>query len=82
MHLGGGGGTCGRLHWNRTQALVTDVSLSGGMSGVQLAQYAKRKFPHINVVMISGRSPPYIPQDASFLLKPYRPRELLEAVLL
>ena len=64
------------------KALVTDVSLSGGMSGVQLAQYAKRKFPHINVVMISGRSPPYIPQDASFLLKPYRPRELLEAVLL
>jgi DNA-binding NtrC family response regulator len=64
------------------KALITDVSLSGEMSGVQLAQYAKRKFPHINVVMISGRSPPYIPQDTSFLLKPYRARELLEAVLL
>jgi CheY-like chemotaxis protein len=64
------------------KALVTDVSLSGEMSGVELAQYAKRKFPHINVIMVSGRSPPYIPQDASFLPKPYRPRELLEAVLL
>jgi CheY-like chemotaxis protein len=63
------------------KALVTDVSLSGDMSGVELAQYAKRRFPHINVVMVSGRAPPYIPQDASFLLKPYRPRELLEAVL-
>jgi hypothetical protein len=52
------------------------------MSGVELAQYAKRKYPHINVIMVSGRSPSYIPQDASFLLKPYRPRELLEAVLL
>jgi hypothetical protein len=52
------------------------------MSGVELAQYAKRRFPHINVVMVSGRSPPYIPQHASFLLKPYRPKELLEAVLL
>jgi DNA-binding NtrC family response regulator len=62
------------------KALVTDVSLSGEMSGVELPQYAKRKFPHINVIMVSGRSPPYIPQDASFLLKPYRPRELLEAV--
>jgi DNA-binding NtrC family response regulator len=62
------------------KALVTDVSLSGEMSGVELAQYAK--FPHINVIMVSGRSPPYIPQDASFLLKPYRPREPLEAVLL
>ena len=60
------------------KALVTDVSLSGEMSGVELAQYAKRKFPHIDVIMVSGRSPPYIPQDASFLLKSYRPRELLE----
>jgi CheY-like chemotaxis protein len=64
------------------KALVTDASLSGEMSGVELARYAKRKFPHINVIMVSGRSPPYIPQDASFLLKPYGPRELLEAVLL
>jgi hypothetical protein len=40
-----------------------------------------RKFPHINVVIISGRPPPYIPQEASFVLKPYRARELLEAVL-
>jgi CheY-like chemotaxis protein len=64
------------------KALVTDVSLAGEMSGVELAQFAKRKFPHINVVVVSGRSPPYIPQNASFLLKPYRPRELLEAVLL
>ena len=63
------------------RAVVTDVSLSGEMSGVELAQYAKRKYPHINVIMVSGRSPPCIPQDASFLLKPYRPRELLEAVL-
>lgn len=27
------------------RALVTDVELGGGMSGVELAQYAKRKFP-------------------------------------
>jgi CheY-like chemotaxis protein len=82
VQVGGGGGTCGRVHWIRTQGVGTDVSLSGEMSGIELAQYAKRKFPHINVIMVSGRSPPYIPQDASFLLKPYRPRELLEAVLL
>jgi FixJ family two-component response regulator len=64
------------------KALVTDVSLAGDMSGAELAQFAKRRFSHINVVMVSGRWPPYIPQDASFLLKPYRPRGLLEAVLL
>jgi DNA-binding NtrC family response regulator len=64
------------------KALVTDVSLAGEMSGSELAQYAKRRFPHMNVVMVSGRPPPYIPQDASFLLKPYQPKELLKAVLL
>src|ERR1700742_4949644 len=48
------------------RALVTNVSLSGEMSGVELAQYAKRKHPHINVIMVSGRSPLYPPQDASF----------------
>jgi CheY-like chemotaxis protein len=64
------------------KALVTDVSLAGEMSGAELAQFAKRQFPHINVVVVSGRSPPYIPQDASFLLKPYRASELLAAVRL
>jgi CheY-like chemotaxis protein len=62
-------------------ALVTDVNLAGAMSGVELAGYAKRKFPHLNVVMISGSNPPYIPQDTTFLLKPYRPKALLKAAL-
>ena len=42
-------------------ALVTDVNLAGEMSGVALAEYAKRKFPRLNVVVVSGKSPPYIP---------------------
>jgi CheY-like chemotaxis protein len=64
------------------KALVTDVSLPGEMSGIELAQFAKRRFPNINVVVLSDRPPTYIPQEASFLLKPYQPKELLEAVLL
>jgi DNA-binding NtrC family response regulator len=64
------------------KALVTDVSLAGEMSGSELAQYAKRRFPHINIVLVSGRPPPYIPQDTTFLMKPYRPKELLKAVFL
>jgi DNA-binding NtrC family response regulator len=63
------------------RALVTDVELGGEMSGVELAQYAKRRFPGLNVVMISGQGPPYIPQDTRFLMKPYQPQQLLEAVL-
>lgn len=63
------------------KALVTDVSLAGETSGLELAEYAKRKFPQLNVVMVSGKGPAYIPQDTTFLLKPYRARELLDAVL-
>jgi CheY-like chemotaxis protein len=63
------------------RALVTDVNLPGDMSGVELAQYAKRKFPRLNVVMVSGNGPPFIPHDTRFLMKPYQPDELLAAVL-
>ena len=53
------------------KALIADVSMGVAMSGSELAQQAKRRFPHINVVVISGHPPRYIPTDASFLLKPY-----------
>ncbi len=65
----------------KLRALVTDVELGGEMSGVQLAQYAKRKFPDLNVVMISGHGPPYVPHGTHFLMKPYPPQQLLDAVL-
>jgi DNA-binding NtrC family response regulator len=61
------------------RALVTGIELGGEMSGVELAQYAKRRFPGLNVVMISGHGPPYVPQDT--LMKPYQPQQLLDAVL-
>ena len=63
------------------RALVTDIQLGGKMSGVDLAQYAKRQFPGLNVVMVSGHGPPYVPHDTHFLVKPYEPQQLLDAVL-
>ena len=66
---------------NELRALVTDVNLAGDMSGVELAQYAKRKFPRLNVVLVSGHSPSYVSHDTRFLTKPYLPEELPDAVL-
>ena len=63
------------------RALVTDVELGEGPSGLELAQYAKRKFPDLNVVIISGRDPAYVPLNTLFLMKPYQAQELLDAVL-
>lgn len=61
-------------------ALVTDVSLAGHKSGVELADYAKAMFPQINVVVVSGSGAPYVPNNTRFLKKPYEPNELLDAV--
>ena len=56
------------------RALVTDVELGGEMSGVQLAQsqYAKRRFPDLSVVMLSGHGPSYVPHARIFLCSPIR----------
>ena len=35
-------------------ALITDHNLPGAISGAELAQYARRRHPHMNVVIISG----------------------------
>lgn len=61
-------------------ALVTDVDLEGPMTGVELAQFAKAKFPGLNVVVISGKHAPALPGNAHFLAKPYRAQELFAAV--
>ena len=63
------------------RALVTDVSLGGGTSGIELAQYAKRQFPGLNVIIVSGRPHHDVPADTCFLMKPFLPEELLDAVL-
>ena len=62
------------------QALITDHRLAGAMSGVQLAQYARRRHPQLNIVIISGSSVKPIPVNATFLQKPFTAARLLEAV--
>jgi CheY-like chemotaxis protein len=61
-------------------ALVTDVNLDGRMTGAELAEFAKEKFPLLTVVVMSGKPPPRLPKNARFLAKPYSPTELLDAI--
>jgi DNA-binding NtrC family response regulator len=62
------------------QALVTDHKLAGAMSGAALAQYARRRHPHLNIVIMSGTAVQPVPVDTTFLQKPFAPARLLEAV--
>ena len=62
------------------QALVTDHNLAGAMSGAQLAQYARRRHPHMNIVIMSGTAVNPMPVGTAFLQKPFPPERLLDMV--
>jgi DNA-binding response OmpR family regulator len=68
--------TCGA----ELRALITDNSLSGKMSGFELAQYAREKFPRMNIILISGQQVENTSVLTTFLHKPFAPASLVAAV--
>ena len=59
--------------------LVTDVRLAGAGTGVDVACFAKERFPHLRVILMSGEDSLRIPADVRFLQKPFHPGKLLAA---
>lgn len=58
--------------------LITDISLSGKMDGVQLAHFARQQAPRMRVVVISGQTPASaLPEGVRFMAKPFYPINLL-----
>jgi DNA-binding NtrC family response regulator len=62
------------------QALITDHNLAGKMSGAELAQYARRRHPQMNIIIMSGKKVNHMPVNATFLQKPFTPEVLARAV--
>jgi two-component system, response regulator PdtaR len=65
------------------RALVTDVEMPGSLDGFTLARVVKQAWPHIGIVVTSGRMAPGsndLPSGALFVPKPYRPAALVTAV--
>ena len=62
------------------RALITDHNLTGEMSGAALAQYARRKHPGMNIILMSGTKVEPAHAITTFLQKPFTPEQLLEAV--
>jgi CheY-like chemotaxis protein len=65
------------------RALVTDVEMPGSLDGFTLARVVKQAWPHIGVVVTSGRMAPgpnELPSGAQFIRKPYMPADLVAAV--
>ena len=49
--------------------LVSDIRLNGDMPGSELAEFARKLFPDIKVIMTSGKERPPVPDGAIFLRK-------------
>lgn len=62
------------------QALITDNALAGSMSGIELAEYARARHPHMNIIVMSGNQVQGLPARTTFLHKPFSPARLIQAV--
>jgi two-component system cell cycle response regulator CpdR len=58
--------------------IVTDVSLTGKIDGVELAHFARRRYPNIHVIVTSGRAlKKSLPEGVMFMPKPSLPLNVL-----
>ena len=63
--------------------LFTDVDMPGSMNGFDLAGRVAERWPHIRLVITSGRHWPDnddMPDDGQFVHKPYHVSQILHAV--
>lgn len=67
----------------RVDLLFTDIDMPGSMDGLALAGRVAERWPHIGLVVTSGRfglRDDDLPDDGRFLPKPYRQTQLLETI--
>ncbi len=58
--------------------LVTDVTLVGQMTGIELVERAREINPDLRVIVMSGRPPARdLPDGVTFFAKPFYPIELI-----
>jgi two-component system, cell cycle response regulator CpdR len=65
----------------RPALLVTDVSLVGAMTGIELVECARQLDPAPRVIVMSGQTPASaVPDGVTYFAKPFYPIELIRAV--
>jgi DNA-binding NtrC family response regulator len=57
--------------------MFTDVNLAGAIDGLELARFAKTRFPAMHVIVTSGVPRTGLPEGTTFLAKPWRALDVL-----
>jgi len=68
---------------NEVRVVVTDVDMPGSMDGIRLAHYVRRRWPPIQLLVISGKVgvvPGELPTGVRFMSKPYQEPQLLNVI--
>jgi CheY-like chemotaxis protein len=63
--------------------VVTDVDMPGSMDGIRLAHYVRRRWPPIQMLVISGKvgvTLGELPTGVKFMSKPYEEPRLLKTI--
>jgi CheY-like chemotaxis protein len=70
----------------KIELLLTDIVMSGGISGSELARRVRQQRPNTKVLFMSGypdgsfQSSTVLDEDAGFIAKPFEKEELARAV--
>jgi two-component system, response regulator PdtaR len=68
---------------NDVAVVFTDIEMPGSMDGIKLAHAVRLGWPHVTIVVASGRVVPKagdLPENTHYIKKPYRPIEVIAAV--
>ena len=68
---------------NDIRTVFTDIDLPGSMDGLKLAAAVRNRWPPVHIIVTTGMGAPHrdeMPANSTFIAKPYRSTEVLEAV--
>ncbi|MEO7178566.1 MAG: response regulator [Allosphingosinicella sp.] len=63
--------------------VFTDIQMAGSMDGLELAAYARRRWPPLKFIIVSGNhvaTAAEMPEGARFVLKPYTATTICDAI--
>jgi CheY-like chemotaxis protein len=63
--------------------LITDVNMPGSRNGMVLANHVRTLWPHVRIIVVSAGRKPFsgeLPENASFVAKPWKPEQLALAI--